>query len=224
MKKLLFSIAVLLSLSTTAQTQNDVTEFLGIPVDGTKWEMIRRLKARGFRSTDYDREVLKGEFNGRDVNVHVVTNNNKVYRIMIADATTTDERNIRARFNTLCRQFENNPKYISLNEDQTISDDEKIFYEMTIKKRCYQAVFYQKPEDGVVAEKLKELITSEYTEDQLANPTEEIEQKSALLQELLLGIPYENKVVWFTIAELRGKFYIVMYYDNTYNQANGDNL
>lgn len=81
MKKL-FTLTFLLLLSVAAWAQKDVTRFLGIPVDGTKSEMIRKLKEKGFRSSSYDSDILEGEFNGRDVSIHVATNNNKVYRIM----------------------------------------------------------------------------------------------------------------------------------------------
>ena len=47
MKKLLFSLlATLLTLSLYAQ--NDVTTFLGIPVDGFKSEMRQKLIDKGF--------------------------------------------------------------------------------------------------------------------------------------------------------------------------------
>ena len=64
MKKLL-SLVLLLACSAVSYAQNEVTQFLGIPVDGSKSEMIQKLKAKGFR---YDSELdcLKGEFNGRD--------------------------------------------------------------------------------------------------------------------------------------------------------------
>ena len=88
MKKIL-SLAVLLVFSLAMYAQKDVTKFLGIPVDGTKSEMIKKLKEKGFTSTLYDKDVLEGEFNGVDVNISVVTNNNKVYRIFVADANTT---------------------------------------------------------------------------------------------------------------------------------------
>ena len=92
MKKFLL-IAVMMMTSVVLFAQNDVTKFLGIPVDGFKSEMIRKLKAKGFVSSSYDPEILEGEFNGTDVNVHIVTNNNKVYRIMLSDKTPTDETN-----------------------------------------------------------------------------------------------------------------------------------
>lgn len=33
-----------------------------------------------------------------------------------------------------------------------------------------------------------------------------------------------NKSVWFMIAEMYGKYHIVLYYDNGYNKANGEDL
>lgn len=58
--------------------KKDVTKFLGIPVDGTKTEMIQKLKAKGF-TYNQRLDCLEGEFNGREVKIFVVTNNNKVY-------------------------------------------------------------------------------------------------------------------------------------------------
>lgn len=80
MKQLIMSVVIAM-FAVCASAQKDVTRFLGIPVDGTKTEMIQKLKAKGFRPTTYDKETLEGEFNGRDVYVSVVTNNNKVWRI-----------------------------------------------------------------------------------------------------------------------------------------------
>ena len=45
MKKIL-SLAVLLVFSLAMYAQKDVTKFLGIPVDGTKSEMIKKLKEK----------------------------------------------------------------------------------------------------------------------------------------------------------------------------------
>lgn len=139
MRKLLL-ITMLLVFSVAANAQNDVTRFLGIPVDGSKSEMIRKIKAR---SISYDSDVLEGEFNGRDVHIHVATNNDKVYRVMVSDVNAVNERSIQIRFNRLCEQFANNSKYISLKE-QTIPDNENISYEMTVKKKRYEAIFLSK--------------------------------------------------------------------------------
>ena len=76
----IFTIIVSLVASVTLFAQSDVTKFLGIPVDGFKPDMIRKLKEKGFVSTEYDKNIiLEGEFNGVDVNVFVVTFCEKIY-------------------------------------------------------------------------------------------------------------------------------------------------
>ena len=47
MKKILI-VTLSLLLSTVIFAQNNVTQFLGIPVDGSKSAMIEKLKAKGF--------------------------------------------------------------------------------------------------------------------------------------------------------------------------------
>ena len=144
MKFIIFILQALLIPSIAVHAQNDVTQFLGIPVDGSKTEMIQKLKAKGFHINPHDKDVLEGEFNGKDVYIHIATNNDKVCRIMVSDINSVDERSIQIRFNNLCRQFEQNPKYISLGNYQ-IPDDENIDYEITVKNKRYEAIFYQLP-------------------------------------------------------------------------------
>lgn len=37
-------------------------------------------------------------------------------------------------------------------------------------------------------------------------------------------VQHANKQVWFMISEFQGEYYISMYYDNLYNEANGEDL
>ena len=77
MKKLL-SVAVMCLCSFVLCAQKEVTTFLGIPVDGTKSEMIEKLKAKGFKYETLDEnDFLTGEFNGMDVHIFVVRNYEK---------------------------------------------------------------------------------------------------------------------------------------------------
>lgn len=121
----------------------DVTRFLGIPIDGTKAEMISKLKAKGFSSVSGVDGMLEGEFNGKNVYVNVQTNNRKVWRIGVSDKSSCDETQIKINFNNLCGQFENNSKYAG-NGDQTIPESEDISYEMTVNNKRYQAIFLQR--------------------------------------------------------------------------------
>ena len=131
----IFSIMAMCLFAVALYAQDRVvTRFLGIPVDGTKAEMMQKLKAKGFTSNSYNSDLLDGEFNGRSVHIGVITNNNKVYR----------EADIKIRFNDLCGQFERNVKYRALSPEQSLSDDEDISYGMTVKNKKYDAVFLQK--------------------------------------------------------------------------------
>ena len=228
MKKFLFSLlATLLTLSLYAQ--NDVTTFLGIPVDGFKSEMRQKLIAKGFTPKKVGtKEYLEGEFNGTDVLIYIVTNNNKVYRIMVCDANTQDEANIKIRFNKLVNQFENNKRYTALDQ-YTISDTEDISYEMLVHKKNFDALFYQNPDMEKVdtlalQNKIREQLLKKYKPEQLENPTEEINQEA---QAIAMSIGMDmifKKPVWFRICEHYGKYFITIFYDNEYNHANGEDL
>ena len=227
MKKIL--IALIIAVTTLcAYAQKDVTQFLDIPVDGSKYEIIQKLKAKGFRTNSYNKDVLEGVFNGRNVNIYIVTNGYEVYRIMVCDAQPVDERSIQIRFNNLCHQFENNPKYINLGYE-LIPDDENIFYEMTVKNKRYQATFYQRPKESsldqdLIKEHLLSKLLNKYTIEELENPTDEI-QKYMINSSLdyLMELS-SKKTVWFMISEYNGKYFISLYYDNEYNHANGEDL
>lgn len=141
--KNVLSIVLFVILSVAVQAQNDVTKFLGIPVDGSKQEMIQKLKAKGYKyNATYDK--LEGEFNGKDVFIDVQTNNNKVWRIALIDASPTNVTNIKICFNDLCRQFDKNKRYAKSSlDDYLIPDDEDISYEITVHNKRYEASFFQ---------------------------------------------------------------------------------
>ena len=197
MRKFLTLLAMI-AISASVFAQKEVTKFMGIPVDGSPTEMIKKLKAKGF-TTDEDAmqvvkrglidwdgpEVLTGRFNGEKVRVFLGVEKNKVWRIYLSDKDSRDETQIKIRFNNLVRQFEGNGKYVPYFDEQTIADDEDISYQMTVNKKRYDAYFVQKGEDGTVDVK---------------------------------------RVVWFTISQRSDGYYICMYYDNEYNQADGSDL
>lgn len=163
----------------------DVTRFLGIPVDGTRAEMVNKLLEKGFTSVP-GTDMLEGEFNGKDVYVNVQTNNRKVWRIGVLYKSECDETQIKINFNNLCYQFEANDKYLG-GSSQTISEDEKIGYEILVNKKRYEASYLQKSQSG--------------------------------------GNADMNRLVWFMINEAGyDKYQILMFYENGYNKANGEDL
>lgn len=221
-------IAMTISFASFAQNK-DVTTFLGIPVDGTVSSMKQKLVSKGFVTKKVGtNEFLEGEFNGYDVNVYIGTNKNKVYRIMLADKNLVNEAQIKRRFNNLVSQFENNKRYFPLDK-YTLSDEEYISYEMTVHNKNYAAVFYQVPnmeKADILAlqEKVRNELLSKYKEAELINPSEEITKE---IKNTAIKIDTElmsMKPVWFTILRVNGEYGICMYYDNIYNQADGEDL
>lgn len=227
MKKVLLSIVVcLLSLSGKAQT--DVTKFLGIPVDGSKTKMIKKLKAKGFKKNRYVKEILIGEFNGRDVNINIVTNHDKVYRIGVVDTEPMNETDVKTRFNVLCDQFKNSLKYVSISEENPqIPEDEEISYEMATHQKCYEASFCQLPDTATISYKeiIQAMLLFKYTEESLRNLSYETLYE---IRKIIDNQDIEKvlkKSVWFKIIKYDyDKFYIMMCYDNEYNEANGEDL
>ena len=251
MRRLVFALLMILTLSLSAQ-EDEVTRFLGIPVDGTKSEMITKLKEKGF-TYDTKNDCLEGEFNGSDVNIYIGTNKGKVYRIFVADSKTFSEAQIKIRFNNLVYQFEHNKKYTSSDSSQYINENENISYQMLVNKKYYDAEFYQKSDnldsyisyiDDADFETMHEqfhnsvielcaLFENNYyeepylTETKDKNEFEIFEYDKTLLK--TAAITYElmqqyNRKVWFRIFEHYGEYYIGIYYDNLNNKANGEDL
>jgi len=225
-------VMLMCSIAACLAQQREVTKFLGIPVDGTKSEMIRQLKSKGFTPISSDSDILEGEFNGYNVNVYTVTNNRMVYRIMLADKNNVDETEIKIRFNKLVGQFENNPKYKSYSwTSQRISDDEDISYEMSVNNKRYEAAFYQRSmfaslDSAAIQERIYSLQKERFTPEEIANPTPPIKEELDKIEVQFWDdyYSYRQRSVWFMIAERYGKYYICMYYDNEYNKANGEDL
>ena len=201
---------------------------MGIPVDGTSSEMVRQLKSKGFTKLTNVKgtDVLAGRFNGVDVHVYISTENGKVSRIMVCDQNDVNETDIKIRFNNLCKQFTNNDKYLSL-DDYTIPEDEDISYEMGVKKKRYEAIFYQKPEEEALDEiktSMVDNIINKYGKDELSAPSEETQKDiiSTSIETYMNNL--KMKPVWFKISENYGEYSITMFYDNEYNRPNGEDL
>lgn len=264
MKKNVFiACTILIMFTAVCNAQNIVTQFLGIPVDGYKSEMIDNLKKKGYlHRRVYGEDLLTGEFNGTDVQISLVTNNNKIWRIYVEDENTLDEYQIKLRFNTLCDQFERNTKYYSNNVEYRIPMDEDISYQMLVYDKHYEAVYYQIPPslkndiielsnkiEGLYSDSSENLsieehielfesfitVLSEYDEDrfskydrqylfEMINDAQNEKYDKSLTFFSDLGLFVQSRVVWFSIYERAGGYYIGMFYDNEYNKASGEDL
>lgn len=244
MKKRLFLLLLMVATLLPASAQRDVTKFLGVPVDGTKTEMIQKLRKKGF-TYDSVSDCLTGEFNGSRAQVFVVTNHDKVWRIMVKFADTSSETGIRIAYNKLCQQMIDSEKYSvnSLDSAYTIPSTERIGYELSVHDKRYEASFTQKPESldtmamkEDVYKKLLEKYSEEEIKEAFALANEPMPKDSTLWKRtdpLFYWSLYWNfrileeqrkNSVWFMISESYGSYYILMYYDNEYNHANGEDL
>lgn len=243
--KRLFTLVALCLLSAGAFAQKDVTKFLGIPVDGTKTQMIQKLKAKGF-VYNQSKDILKGEFNGEQVEISVQTQGNKVWRLAVSDVKGRDEGQIKIRYNKLISQFKNNENYITFSENEELSEDEDISHNMLIYNKQYQAAFYQKP-DFDSAQYVQTFQTkyaneinrineykAKFSEEELENPQGELKENMNKISEWVMEVMQiemkeilnnaDKKLVWFTIGDIYGRYYITMFYENGYNEANGRDL
>lgn len=244
MKKILYCIAITF-IPLLVNAQKNVTKFLGIPVDGTKTEMLNKIRAKGFRNVPGKSDVLTGEFNGQKVNVSVVTNKNKVYRVFLEETNTHDEIGIKIRFNKLCEQFKKNYKYIRASDnDYTIPNEEDISYNISLQKKRYDAIYFQisKNIDTItIPQNIINNIPEEYKDNDmfkkvirlflssfkgnLDDITEDNIKEIATNTASNLLTTLSKCPVWFCISqEKHDQYRILMYYDNEYNQADGEDL
>lgn len=242
MKRLLsFVIGILIMCSTVFGQSESTLKFLGIPVDGSKSEMVAALKSKGFEY-DSESDFLIGDFNGRESHIGIVENHGKVYRVVVFDANTYDAGEIKIRFNNLIHQFENNGKYYYIVPNDIIPEDEDIHYEILVNKKMYSATFHYNPLYG--NDELRDRLINEAVEESKLFLEEKKDEKT------IDGITYgefysdkdnydqlisaqvslkvyqmsKNSSVWFTILEYYGEYYIGLYYDNLLNAPNGEDL
>lgn len=131
MRKLTFTLLMFMTLSLNAQNDG-VIKFMGIPIDGSKSEMIDKLQEKGFapiqvlidlenaqnevirqggeipegRIRERDGEYfMRGYFDGKDSKVIIVSYNNKVYQIMVVIDNPYNELNAKIQFDLYVEQL-----------------------------------------------------------------------------------------------------------------------
>ena len=240
MRRLITIIVLLIAYSNVAFGQIDLDgtiKFLGIPVDGSKEEMITKLKEKGFYYNSFFDEI-RGEFNGRDVNLYIRTNHGLVNRVCVV-FPSVNKRQIIQEFNDLLSQFQANEKYMELLPNSKIPSTEDIEYEMSIHNKTYSSTFsyispdlFTKEEATKIRQSVDEVSRMSQNElrqvtqavsDSLQNNGSQLDMEQALsmlvkMRSILAGN------VWFTIHEDGSRFQLVLYYDNLNNQPHGEDL
>lgn len=258
--KRIINLLLLIAACLTIQAQVDLSvikkvteadfrpQFLGIPVDGSKEDMIKALKSKGFKY-DEQEDYLSGRFNGKDVEVMISTNHDLVDRVFVS-YVTVDESQIINQYNTLLKQFKNNSKYIELVDNKPIDEKENISYEMTIHHNDYQAAFWYFPSDISfkdfsntyknllkairTGEKIEGLEDIDFDAEVLQSMKEVSEEEWKEFDKLsnndwdeifkYMILSNNPSMVWFNISRIGSRYSINIFYDNEENRPNGEDL
>ena len=238
--KRLITILALIVFSFTLSAQNNAEgtiKFLGIPVDGSKEEMISQLKEKGFSYNSYFEE-LTGEFNGMDVALYIRTHHGQVDRVCVV-FPSLKERQVIREYNSLLSQFQANEKYIEIIPNSRIPETENISYEMSVHNKTYGSRFsYISPdlftkEEALEMRKMLNGISKMPREEMqnaaqaLADSLENAMSEVGIEQTLLTLNRIQSIIsgsVWFTIHEDGSQYQLVLYYDNLNNHPHGEDL
>ena len=135
MRKLVFTLLMLLTLSLNAQ-EKEVIKFMGIPVDGTKSEMIAKLEEKGFspdvkiiefenmekeierggkeviggkiRERDDLEYFMNGHFDGKQCTLVIMSYKTKVYKVCVLfESSYMDKINAFTTFNYYAEKLQN---------------------------------------------------------------------------------------------------------------------
>ena len=134
------------SCANSTSEKKDITQFMGIPIEGTRQEMMDKLQNIGFIASSSDSD-LQGYFNGQWVDVYLGVHKGQVWRVDVLETQTYDENDIKHRYNQVLNQFKDSPKYQYNECDATeISYDEDIMAYLIDGWGCV-ATFFQKPQE-----------------------------------------------------------------------------
>lgn len=217
----LFCIGVLCAVSIFAQTS--ITEFMGVPVDGSTKDLVRKLKAKGFTPAEEGSEVLYGAFNGEEVVLTMDTNEGKVFRVLLVEKKSYSDEGIKARYNELFSQFVENPKYAFVKGSFFIEDDTDVSFETTVNGTTFQSFFIFSPtsaEEEELDRKLQTYMSSKYTEEELLHPSDEVIKDNNNYYVTLLkeqeSLLYK-RVVRLSISSKGGAYRIAIAFVNSNN-------
>lgn len=130
---------VLTAFSANAQS---TVSFMGVPVDGTKYDVEQALLQRGFNLTEDG--GVEGKVNDEHLFVTTFSNDaGQVYRIAAANMYPIRNQKVAAaKYNELIGAFEDNPNYTAARV-RTVDGDANLYKELALKGAVYKSFFYK---------------------------------------------------------------------------------
>lgn len=132
-----------------------VTEFLGVPVDGTKQEVFSALEKKGF--TKVDEDTLSGNFLGKQCEVSVGLHSDKVYVVYVLNEETLDGETAKMEFNNLFMTFSIDAEY-SYGGGKSIPHNEDLESFFSKENKSYLCWFHQVGDGSTDLEKRRVVI------------------------------------------------------------------
>lgn len=206
--------------SGLADTDETALKFVGVPIGGSKEQMVAALKEKGFHM-DYNGS-MSGMFNGENVNVYISTNHGIVDRITVEYPFCSEDNDTRVKYNVLLSRFGRNAKYVCINPRADIPANESIYRKLYENTKYYDAIyFYLNPE--VNAKDWVEEFRQEYLRRH-KKPLQGLSYEE--MEEALFCLPMRvsgsvSGVVWFTIVDTS---HIEINYINYKNRPRGEDL
>lgn len=224
MKRLFWTLTLLVLTFVHAFSIDDTTQFLGIPVDGSKADMIRQLKSKGYEYNEGE-DYLTGFYFGDPVYVFVQTVNDKVARIIVYDIVQRNEPEIKYRFNTIYNRFSKSNRFTRLGKkDVILTDKFNLLYEIRQHKYVHKAIFRQISSE-ISEEEIERACAPAVSANSVDLEALKFDYKERRRRIHAKAIGYVNQhnkesypsQVWFVISERFGKFGMVLLYDNVPN-------
>lgn len=149
MKKL-FSILLVTLLSFSVSAENEVTSFMGIPVEGNKKTLTESILSKGFKLTK-DNHIY-GWYNSENVLVKILEGDKGVYGIEVIEVKGTKEvLSAITKYNSMVDWFKNLANYTEYEANTPIIFDniETKSIKKFIEKEWFVAEFYQKTKSDI---------------------------------------------------------------------------
>lgn len=114
---------------------------------------------------------------------------------------------------------------LAVTRSHHIPESEDLSYEMLVHNKRYEAAYHQAPDTTICYPKnLRDIVVKEAKEKGEDVTGQDIDK---LVQSKKVELYVENmwrNSVWFMIDEKYGDYKIIMFYDNEYNHADGEDL
>lgn len=154
--------ALTLVLSLTLSAQNNVTVFMGVPVDGTEASMIAHLMKNG--ATRKGENIVLNKIDGNPYIIRLKTNKGRLWRVSMIDSKgTKDVNRILSIYEAMIDAYrENTNQYCEYEYNKPVNPADSLNWENYIHQGAYYAEFFQIADPQLYSRRVAFRITDEF--------------------------------------------------------------